>query len=97
MNGLPITDEHVQPIKDVPPSNPIGTISGVDIVDLKDMETSSMLALKNTLEFTQGVPDKREFIWDTLDLPHDVYEGQFDLVPHLWRLLNMGDVTFAVF
>ena len=46
MNGLPITDEHVQPVKGVPPSNPIGTISGVDIVDLKDMETSSMLSFE---------------------------------------------------
>ena len=93
MNGLPITDEHVQPIKDVPPSNPIGTISGVDIVDLKDMETSSMLALKNTLEFTQGVPDKREFSLGYFgDLrPHDVYDfEQFDLVPHHLAVVEHG-------
>lgn len=93
MNGLPITDEHVQPVKGVPPSNPIGTISGVDIVDLKDMETSSMLALKNTLEFTQGVPDKREFSLGYFgDLrPHDVYDfEQFDLVPHHLAVVEHG-------
>lgn len=93
MNGLPITDEHVQPVIGVPPSNPIGTISGVDIVDLKDMETSSMLALKNTLEFTQGVPDKQEFSLGYFgDLkPHDVYDfEQFDLVPHHLAVVEHG-------
>jgi hypothetical protein len=99
MRGVPLTDEHVP--MGTPPISPIGSVLDARMVDFKDPETNSQLAVENKIAVNDAAltalgTGKRELsLGYNADLvPYEGDEGydfeQRDIVPHHLAIVDQG-------
>lgn len=96
LNGLPLTDEHVKVGE--PVAQPIGTISGTELIDQHDDSQASTIAIKNTVSLDGAAEaiverGKRELSlgYSADFVPHEIYDyEQKNLQPHHLAIVPAG-------